>query len=65
MKPHLAALLVALACTPPLVATPAASPGGRTGPREVLPFVHDDYANALAQARARKLPLFIDAWAPW
>jgi hypothetical protein len=31
----------------------------------VLPFVADDYAKALAEARAQKLPLFIEAWAPW
>jgi hypothetical protein len=30
-----------------------------------LPFVADDYAKALAEARAQKLPLFIEAWAPW
>ena len=30
-----------------------------------LPFVEDDYPRALAEARARKLPLFIEAWAPW
>ena len=30
-----------------------------------LPFVEDDYGRALADARARKLPLFIEAWAPW
>lgn len=30
-----------------------------------LPFIEDDYARALAQARARKLPLFVDVWAPW
>ena len=33
--------------------------------REVLPFVEDDYAKALSEARARRLPLFIEAWAPW
>lgn len=31
----------------------------------VLPFVDDDYAAALAQARERRVPLFIEAWAPW
>jgi hypothetical protein len=36
-----------------------------TGPRMVLPFIRDDYTRALAEARARKLPLFIEAWAPW
>lgn len=30
-----------------------------------LPFVDDDYAKALAEARARKLPLFVENWAPW
>ncbi|HXK12812.1 MAG TPA: hypothetical protein VMT70_24475 [Vicinamibacteria bacterium] len=30
-----------------------------------LPFVSDDYGKALAEARAQKLPLFIEAWAPW
>ena len=33
--------------------------------REVLHFIEDDYAKALAEARARQLPLFIEAWAPW
>lgn len=31
----------------------------------VLPFISDDYTRALAQARARKLPIFVEAWAPW
>ena len=30
-----------------------------------LPFIADDYARALDEARAQKLPLFIEAWAPW
>jgi len=30
-----------------------------------LPFVADDYAKALGDARARALPLFVEAWAPW
>ncbi|MEO8216962.1 MAG: hypothetical protein ABI718_07760 [Acidobacteriota bacterium] len=41
----------------PLLASPP--------PREVLPFVEDNYSAALQQARARNLPLFVDAWAPW
>jgi len=28
-------------------------------------FIEDDYARAIAEARARALPLFIDTWAPW
>lgn len=30
-----------------------------------LPFIEDDYEGALALARARGVPLFVDAWAPW
>ncbi len=32
---------------------------------EVLPFIDDDYAKALTMARAKHLPIFVDAWAPW
>jgi hypothetical protein len=32
---------------------------------KALPFVADDYAKALGEALAQKLPLFIEAWAPW
>lgn len=31
----------------------------------VLPFIADDYARAVAEARERALPLFVDSWAPW
>jgi tetratricopeptide (TPR) repeat protein len=34
-------------------------------PRMALPFIDDDYPKALAEARARNLPLFVEAWAPW
>jgi len=30
-----------------------------------VPFIEDDYARALAEARARHVPLFIESWAPW
>ncbi|MBZ0267579.1 hypothetical protein K8I85_05445 [bacterium] len=30
-----------------------------------LPFLADDYPAALAEARARDLPLFVESWAPW
>jgi hypothetical protein len=32
---------------------------------EHLPFIDDNYTKARAEARRRKLPLFIDVWAPW
>jgi len=48
-------LFVALGAT-----GPAAGPAAK-----VLPWVEDDYPRALAQARARSVPLFVEAWAPW
>lgn len=33
--------------------------------RDVLPFVENDYAKAVARAKAKNLPLFVDTWAPW
>jgi len=30
-----------------------------------LPMIQDDYARARAEAQRRKLPLFIEVWAPW
>jgi len=32
--------------------------------REVLPWV-DDYSRAITQARAKNVPVFVEAWAPW
>jgi hypothetical protein len=41
-----------------LAATPALA-------KEALPFIENDYAKALAQAKKKNVPLFVDAWAPW
>ena len=30
-----------------------------------LKFVEDDYTKALKQAKAKKVPLFVETWAPW
>ena len=30
-----------------------------------LPFINDDYGRARAEANRRKLPMFVDVWAPW
>jgi hypothetical protein len=46
-------------------AAPPAKPAKQAAKRQVLPFIHDDYAQALAQAKAKKLPIFVEAWAPW
>jgi len=41
-----------------LAALPAAA-------KEVLPFIDNDYSKALAEAKRKNVPLFVDAWAPW
>lgn len=33
--------------------------------KEVVPFIEDNYAKAVAEARAKKVPIFVEAWAPW
>jgi DNA invertase Pin-like site-specific DNA recombinase len=30
-----------------------------------LPFIQDNYKQALAQAKERKQPIFVECWAPW
>jgi hypothetical protein len=30
-----------------------------------LPFIEDDYRKAVAQAKAKNVPIFVEAWAPW
>lgn len=70
--PALAAGLLALALLPacsrapeqPATDTKVAETAPARQP-EALPFIDDDYAKALSDATARKLPLFIDVWAPW
>jgi hypothetical protein len=54
MKPNLlSALLILLAAC--AVGTSAAN----------IPFLQDDFAKARAEAIKRKLPVFVECWAPW
>ena len=53
-----AVLMAALACVPLVAAAGEA-------PKEALPFIEDDYASAVREATKNKLPIFVDAWAPW
>ena len=43
----------------------AAVAAQRSAWRPVVPFIEDDYPRAVALAKARKVPVFIEAWAPW
>ncbi len=59
-------LLAALASA--FLAVPAAgapAAPGAAAPRQVLPFIEDDYAKALAAAKGAKKPIVLEAWAPW
>ena len=33
--------------------------------KEVVPFIDNDYAKAIAHAKAKNVPVFVEAWAPW
>jgi tetratricopeptide (TPR) repeat protein len=67
--------LAAAGCTSKQATAPAAAssaPADSAAPSTALPpsapaiaFVENDYPRALAEARSRGVPLFIDAWAPW
>jgi len=58
--PLLALILVAAVagCTSPGPAV--ATKGGAA-----LPFIENDYAQAVIRARDGNLPLFVEVWAPW
>jgi len=30
-----------------------------------VPFIEDNYTKALALAKTKKVPVFVEAWAPW
>ena len=52
----------AAATAAPSIHAPGPAPAE---PHFAVPFIADDYAKALHEARARKVPIFIEAWAPW
>ena len=35
------------------------------GAHAELPFIENDYKKAVAQAKAKNVPLVVEAWAPW
>lgn len=43
----------------------AAAKGAATKWNPVVPFIEDDFGRALALAKSRRLPVFIEGWAPW
>jgi len=59
----LAAPATAATTTAPAKATTAKGATAKWNP--VVPFIEDDFGRALALAKERKLPVFIEGWAPW
>src|SRR5579859_6743268 len=61
------ALLLAGGCasSAPASAPRAPATATATPPAARIVFIEDDYARALAEARASHRPLFVDGWAPW
>lgn len=59
------AALTALSALTACSSTKPAADATNIAVAKELPFIHDDYPRALAEARKRRLPLFVDSWAPW
>ena len=57
-----AAALLLVACGVGCAPKPAGPP---PGPAAALPFIENDFPQALARAREANLPLFVEVWAPW
>jgi hypothetical protein len=66
MRSHISSLLVVglLACTASRTSTVSEPPAAQHA-QAPLPFIEDDYPRAVAEAKSRGLPLFVDTWAPW
>ncbi len=74
MRPLLWLVVLAIGITSVAHAAPASSKPARAGRpstvaaakwQPVVPFIEDDFGRALALAKERKLPVFIEGWAPW
>jgi hypothetical protein len=61
--PVLAHASLVAGATAPAKAAPPKSATAKWNP--VVPFIEDDFGRALALAKERKLPVFIEGWAPW
>jgi hypothetical protein len=46
-----------------LLLTPVGAAWSATPSR--LPFINDNFPQALTQAKQQKVPVFVEVWAPW
>jgi hypothetical protein len=59
-------MLISMMRTPHLALVLTLAASSATAARHgTLTFISDDYSRALAEARQARLPLFVEAWAPW
>jgi hypothetical protein len=60
-------LLAALAAAAPARPVAAGRPAGgpAAAPHQGLPWIADDLTRAVAEAKARRVPIFVESWAPW
>jgi hypothetical protein len=71
MRAHLLVLVCVAALAAPAGAAttaPAKSTAAKKATPKwnpVVPFIEDDFGRALALAKSRRLPVFIEGWAPW
>ena len=72
--PALAALALAVSLAAPIATALAADTAARPAaaakplpakPAMVMPWIENDYVRAVAEAKARKVPIFVESWAPW
>jgi hypothetical protein len=62
MHARVALLLPLLACATAGPGAPTVSPAAAPA---TIPFIEDDCARAVSEARTRHLPLFVEAWVPY
>jgi hypothetical protein len=60
-----AALIALLAAPVRAVTTTAKTTSSAKSPAMVMPWIEDDYGKAITEAKARKVPIFVESWAPW
>ena len=61
----LALFVASAASAAPAKPAARATKAGAAKWQPVVPFIEDDFGRALALAKERKLPVFIEGWAPW
>jgi len=60
-----ALVLVAAAGSLAVAATSTTAASHGPAKKQVLPWIEDDWTRAVALAKQRKVPIFVESWAPW